>query len=74
MGLPPVDGRGWSRPNASRPGPGGVLGGVCLGLRAIVLYPIVVAVRDVIANLLSLQHLEMRGKRLTPADKDTITR
>ena len=30
-------------------------------------------VREVIANLLSLQELEMGGKRLSAADKETIT-
>ena len=42
-------------------------------LRAAVVCPIVTVVRKVIANLLALQDLEMGGKRLSPADKETIT-
>ncbi len=41
-------------------------------MRPATLCPIVTVVRKVIANLLSLQELEMGGKRLSPADKETI--
>ena len=42
-------------------------------LRPAAVCPIVTVVRKVIANLLALQDLEMGGKRLSPADKETIT-